>query len=130
MPRRWRLHLRALGEGARPVTPAQLHGFASAVFEGAGSDHAGQHKPYRVAPLLAAPEPGTALLELAWLDDDRYPDLTALEGHRIRLGSQFFAVEFVSGDAESYAELLRTPPLRRAGMRFVSATYFSRNGRW
>ncbi|MGW2320088.1 CRISPR system precrRNA processing endoribonuclease RAMP protein Cas6 [Streptomyces sp. NPDC001680] len=133
MPARWTLLLQAERPDAeRPVLPAQLHGLAAHLLEGAGANHHAQHKPYTVSPLLAAPGPrgDTALLRLGWLPDTPRPDFTRLTGARVRLGAQFFTIASAEEEFTSYAGLLSIPPADRAVMRFRSATYFSRSGRW
>jgi CRISPR-associated endoribonuclease Cas6 len=131
MPARWTLTLRAERPSAeRPATPAQLHGLAAALLEGAGADHHAQHKPYSVSPLMAAGRSGTAVLRLGWLPDSPRLDLAALTGLRVRLGSQFFTVADAEEEFTPYPALCQVPGARRVVMRFVSATYFSRNGRW
>lgn len=131
MPARWTLTLTAERPSAeRPVSPAQLHGLAATLLEGTGTDHHAQHKPYTISPLLAAPRPGTAVLRLGWLPDDPRPDLDLLTGHTARLGSQFFTVTDATEEFTPYPLLCQTAPARRAVLRFLSATYFSRSGRW
>ena len=57
MPHQWRLLLQPSSPAYTPrVTPAQLHGLACALFEGAGTDHHRQNKPFRVTPLIHADE--------------------------------------------------------------------------
>ncbi|MER5182584.1 CRISPR system precrRNA processing endoribonuclease RAMP protein Cas6 [Streptomyces sp. NPDC002896] len=131
MPARWTLTLRAERPSVeRAVTPAQLHGLTATLLEGAGADHHAQHKPYSVSPLLAADRTGRAILRLGWLQDSPRPDLVALTGLRVRLGAQFFTVAGAEEEFTPYPVLCQVPGARRVVMRFVSATYFSRNGRW
>lgn len=136
MPHQWRLLLQPSSPAYTPrVTPAQLHGLACALFEGAGADHHRQNKPFRVTPLIHADEgdgdpPSLAALHLGWLDDHTVPAMEKLTGTRVRLGAQFFTVRHVHATAVPYAALREHPPARRAVFDFHSATYFSRRGRW
>ncbi|MFF4652618.1 CRISPR system precrRNA processing endoribonuclease RAMP protein Cas6 [Streptomyces sp. NPDC001380] len=130
MPARWTLRLHTPSP-TRPATPAQLHGLACALLEGAGADHAAQHKPFAVSPLLGAdPSAGETELCLGWLDDSRAPDLEVLTGHRLRLGSQFLTVRHARVEAAPYEVLLAAPPARHAEMAFLTPAFFSRAGRW
>ncbi|MEV3952784.1 CRISPR system precrRNA processing endoribonuclease RAMP protein Cas6 [Streptomyces albogriseolus] len=132
MPTRWQFLLRPT-ERTRtaPVPPAQLHGLACRLLEGAGAEHHGQIKPFAVLPLMEAPHvPGHALLGLGWLDDFAVPPLEKLVGEHIRLGSQFFTVADIRRDAAPYSALLSLPPTRRATLTFRSVTYFTRGDRW
>jgi CRISPR-associated endoribonuclease Cas6 len=131
MPARWTLTLRAERPTARTaVTPAQLHGLAATLLEGTGADHHAQHKPYTVTPLMATAQPATATLRLGWLQDTPRPHLTTVIGQRIRLGAQFFTVTHADEEFTPFPLLAQTPETRRVVIHFLSATYFSRNGRW
>jgi CRISPR-associated endoribonuclease Cas6 len=133
MPTRWTLLLQAERPDAeRPVSAAQLHGLAAHLLEGSGANHHAQHKPYAISPLLAAPGPSgaNALLRLGWLPDTPRPDFTRLTRARVRLGAQFFTVASAEEEFTPYTGLLSLPPVERAVIRFRSATYFSRSGRW
>ncbi|MFF7976832.1 CRISPR system precrRNA processing endoribonuclease RAMP protein Cas6 [Streptomyces sp. NPDC007905] len=130
MPVRWTVRLHS-PKAARHATPAQLHGLACALFEGAGADHTSQHKPFSTSPLLAAdPRRGIAELCIGWLDDRTHPPLDVLVGHRIRLGSQFFTVVHADPEPAPYEALLSAPAARRAELTFLSPTLFTRSGRW
>ncbi|MET7765233.1 CRISPR system precrRNA processing endoribonuclease RAMP protein Cas6 [Streptomyces sp. NPDC005393] len=132
MPRRWHLLLRP-DDGTRPsrITPAQLHGLACALLEGAGADHHGQTKPFSITPLLQAPQaPGYALLTLGWLDDQTVPALEKRVGEQVRFGGQFFTIEDINAEGAAYATLLALPPVERVTMDFLSVTHFTRSGRW
>ncbi|MGV9921954.1 CRISPR system precrRNA processing endoribonuclease RAMP protein Cas6 [Streptomyces cellulosae] len=132
MPRRCHFLLRP-DDGTRPsrVTPAQLHGLACALLEGAGADHHGQTKPFSITPLLQAPHaPGHALLTLGWLDDQTVPPLEKRVGEQVRIGAQFFSIEDVIAEGASYATLLALPTAERVTMDFLSVTHFTRSGRW
>ncbi|MEU3049541.1 CRISPR system precrRNA processing endoribonuclease RAMP protein Cas6 [Streptomyces sp. NPDC006984] len=135
MPTRLTLTLTADRPGTqRPVTPAQLHGLTALLLENTATHHHAQHKPYAVSPLLAAPAHHNgrpnALLRLGWLPDNPRPDPTHITGRTVRLGSQYFTVTAADEEFTPYTALTQLPPASRAIIRFRSATYFSRNGRW
>ncbi|MGW2476584.1 CRISPR system precrRNA processing endoribonuclease RAMP protein Cas6 [Streptomyces sp. NPDC001665] len=131
MPYTWTLRLRAALPREQPVSPAQLHGLACTLLEGAAIDHHGQTKPFSVTPLMGAPNaPGHALLTLGWLDDSTPPPLDKRLGEQVRLGSQFFTVEDAHVTGAPYAALRALPPAQRVTMDFLSVTHFTRKGRW
>lgn len=132
MPTRWQLLLHPT-DPTRPtrVPPAQLHGLACRLLEGAGADHFAQTKPFSVTPLVEAPKaPGQAILALGWLDDQTTPPLDTLQGEQVRLGSQYFTVVDVQRSSAPYAALQALPATHRATLNFLSVTYFTRSGRW
>ncbi|MGW2410134.1 CRISPR system precrRNA processing endoribonuclease RAMP protein Cas6 [Streptomyces sp. NPDC001739] len=132
MPTRWQLLLRPSDTTrATRISPAQLHGLACRILEGAAADHYSQIKPFTITPVVEAPHtPGCATLALSWLDDHTTPPLDTLRGEHIRLGSQFFTIESVNGSSAPYAALQALPTTRRATLNFLSVTYFTRSGRW
>lgn len=132
MPARWTLTLFAeRPDTGRAVSPAQLHGLAATLLEGAGADHRAQNKPYAITPLMATGEPGTATLRIGWLQDTPRPDLSLLIGQQVRLGAQFFTVtDDAAEEFTPYGALRELQPARRAVFGFCSVTYFSRSGRW
>jgi CRISPR-associated endoribonuclease Cas6 len=71
-----------------------------------------------------------ALLRLGWLRDESRPDLTTVIGRRVRLGSQFFTVIDAQEEFTPYTALWHGSSATQAMVRFLSATYFSRGGRW
>ncbi|WP_407286466.1 CRISPR system precrRNA processing endoribonuclease RAMP protein Cas6 [Streptomyces sp. BP-8] len=132
MPTRWQLLLRPTDPiRSTHIPPAQLHGLACRLLEGASADHHSQTKPFAITPVVEAPHaPGYATLALNWLDDHTTPPLDTLRGEHIRLGSQFFTVEDVQGSSAPYAALQALPATRRVTLNFLSVTYFTRSGRW
>ncbi|WP_369360196.1 CRISPR system precrRNA processing endoribonuclease RAMP protein Cas6 [Streptomyces sp. cg2] len=132
MPTRWQLLLRPIDPTRTThVPPAQLHGLACNLFEGAGDDHRSQTKPFSVTPLVQAPHaPGHATLALSWLSDKATPPLDKLWGSQVRLGAQSFTVEDVQTASAPYAALHALPATRRITLNFLSVTYFTRSGRW
>ncbi|MER6274451.1 CRISPR system precrRNA processing endoribonuclease RAMP protein Cas6 [Streptomyces sp900105755] len=130
MPVRWTIRLHA-PTAARHATPAQLHGLACALFEGAGADHTSQHKPFSTSPLLAVDQrQGITELCVGWMDDRTIPPLDVLIGHQVRLGPQHFTVHHVDQQAAPYEALLKAPAERHAEITFLSPTLFTRSGRW
>ncbi|MCX5054665.1 MULTISPECIES: CRISPR system precrRNA processing endoribonuclease RAMP protein Cas6 [unclassified Streptomyces] len=132
MPSRWQLLLRPTNPTrTKHVPPAQLHGLACHLLEGAAADHHAQTKPFSITPLIEAPHaPGNATLALSWLNDLTTPPLDVLKGAEVRLGSQFFTVDDVQPSHAPYTALEALPPTRRATLNFLSVTYFNRSGRW
>lgn len=68
-PSRWQLLLRPTDPTRTShVPPAQLHGLACHLLEGAEVDHHAQTKPFSISPLIDASQaPGYATLALGWL---------------------------------------------------------------
>ncbi|MFC7811766.1 CRISPR system precrRNA processing endoribonuclease RAMP protein Cas6 [Streptomyces olivaceus] len=128
MPARWTLTLTSQ-HPIRPATPAQLHGLACTLFEGAGADHTSQRKPFTISPLLNGPTPHTAELCLGWLDDTNPPPPTLPTTDHIRLGSQTLTIHHTHFEPAPYHALLTAPPTRRADITFLSPTHFTQAGR-
>lgn len=117
----------------RPDT-RQLHGLACALFKGDGDgvpedEHAGQEKPWSVAPLRAAP--GAAAGEWAWRAawlPDSAPPLSQPNADSVRVGHTNCVVVETSQRRVTHAVLASGPAPASVTVEFGSPTYFSRNG--
>lgn len=115
----------------RPVRAdtRQLHGLACALFEGEGSAHLGQEKPFTIWPLLAGPQGGEheRVLRAAWLPDGPLPASVAAR-ETLRLGSVTCVVTESVHRSVTHAQMVSRPPVRAAGLNFRSPAYFAQNG--
>ncbi|HEU0089323.1 MAG TPA: CRISPR system precrRNA processing endoribonuclease RAMP protein Cas6 [Pseudonocardiaceae bacterium] len=114
-----------IAEPPVPPYPAHLHGAACELFEQAGADHTAQHKPFAVGAPLA--EDRVVTWRLGWLPDTALPP--SWPPQQLRLGESTCQVLDARTRHCSFAMLATSRPVARALMRFVTPTYFSRNGR-
>ena len=122
MPTTITLHIT---EPAVPPYPAQLHGAACQFLEPAEADHTAQSKPFTVGAPLA--ECGVVTWRLGWLPDVALP--APWPPSQLRLGSSVCRILDARATHQSFATLAASRPVVRGLMRFVTPTYFSRNGR-
>ncbi|MGH3797671.1 MAG: CRISPR system precrRNA processing endoribonuclease RAMP protein Cas6 [Pseudonocardiaceae bacterium] len=112
-------------EPAVPPYPAHLHAAACLLFEQTETDHAAQRKPFAVGAPVA--ENGTVTWRLGWLPDTAVP--ASWPPHEVRLGESTCRVLDARARHCSFAALAASRPMVRGLLRFVTPTYFSRNGR-
>jgi hypothetical protein len=112
----------------RPDT-RQLHGLACALFEGEGSAHLGQDKPFTVWPLRPAPLGASHDWEwrAAWLPAGP-PPAQVIAPEQLRLGHVACVVTEASHRSVSHGQLAAGPPADSAILSFRSPTYFAQNG--
>lgn len=106
------------------VYPARLHGAACAMLEHHSVPHIAQHKPFSVSPLFES-EPGRAMWRVGWLAAAEPPPVPKT----VALGPARCEVQLARPTSATFAELLASPPVRRAELHFVSPTFFARKGR-
>jgi CRISPR-associated endoribonuclease Cas6 len=106
-----------------------LHGLACALFEGEGSLHNGQDKPFAVWPVeTGSPAPDHRLLwRASWLAPLPPPHRVESLG-QVRLGAQPLRICAVDRREAGYGELAAGPVLRAITLAFRSPVFFSRNG--
>lgn len=111
-----------------PIRPdtKQLHGLACALFEGAGSNHYSQEKPFSVSPLVPVSADNWDW-QAAWLRDE-LPPASVLAPEKIRVGHVICTVTEARHFTVSHAQLAASPPSRTVKVEFCSPTYFSHNG--
>jgi CRISPR-associated endoribonuclease Cas6 len=114
-----------LAEPAMPPYPAHLHGAACKLFEPPDADHAAQRKPFAVGAPLAVD--GSAIWRLGWLLDA--PPPTAWPPGQLLLGESTCPILDTQTRHVPFATLAASEPVTRRLVRFVTPTYFSRNGR-
>src|SRR5262249_3504366 len=106
------------------VYPARLHGAACALLEEPSVPHTAQHKPFSVGPLIDAGA-GWTRWRVGW----RAPTPPPRRPPQGSFGPTPCALRPPPPLQASFAELLASPPRRHAELRFLSPTYFARNGR-
>lgn len=114
-----------LTEPASPPFPAHLHAAACGLLEAPDADHTAQHKPFAVGAPVA--ERGAVTWRLGWL-----PDLALPAGwppQELRLGGSTCRVIDAQVRHQPFAALATSRPVTRSQVRFLTPTYFSRNGR-
>lgn len=114
-----------LTEPEVPPFPAHLHAAACGLLEAPDADHTAQHKPFALGVPVA--KQGTVTWRLGWL-----PDLALPAGwppQELRLGGYTCRVVQAQAQHQPFAALTASPPSTRGRVRFVTPTYFSRNGR-
>ncbi|HEU0089322.1 MAG TPA: CRISPR system precrRNA processing endoribonuclease RAMP protein Cas6 [Pseudonocardiaceae bacterium] len=105
--------------------PAHLHGAACQLFEQSETDHTAQRKPFAIGAPLAGE--GAVIWRLGWLPDAALP--ASWPPRELRLGESVCQVLDAHARPCSFAELTTSRPVARGLMRFMTPTYFSRNGR-
>lgn len=114
-----------LTEPTTPPYPAHLHAAACWLLEPPGADHTAQRKPFAVGAPVA--EDGTTTWRLGWLPDLALPATWPPE--ELRLGGSVCRVIDARAHHEPFAALAGSRPVVWGLVRFVTPTYFSRNGR-
>lgn len=112
-------------EPTTPPYPVYLHAVACQLFEPPSADHTAQRKPFTVGAPVA--EDGTASWRLGWLPDLPLP--TAWPPKELRLGVSTCRVLDARMLNQPFAALAASRPVTWALVRFLTPTYFSRNGR-
>ncbi|MGH4018053.1 MAG: CRISPR system precrRNA processing endoribonuclease RAMP protein Cas6 [Pseudonocardiaceae bacterium] len=114
-----------LTEPAVPPFPAHLHAAACGLLEPPDADHTAQRKPFAVgAPVT---EQGFVMWRLGWLPDRALP--AAWPPQRLRLGGSTCQVFDAQTRHQPFAALAASRPVTQCLVRFLTPTYFSRNGR-
>lgn len=114
-----------LTEPASPPYPVHLHAAACYLLEPPGADHTAQRKPFTVGAPVA--EDGTVTWRLGWLPDLPLP--AAWPPRELRLGGSTCRVLDARARHQPFAALAASRPVARGLVRFLTPTYFSRNGR-
>jgi CRISPR-associated endoribonuclease Cas6 len=114
-----------LTEPAASPFPAHLHAAACGLLESPGTDHAAQYKPFTVGALVA--EQGAVTWRLGWLPD--LPPPAGWPPRELRLGGSTCRVLDAQVRHQPFAALAASRPVTRGSVRFLTPTYFSRNGR-
>ncbi len=114
-----------LGGPVRRPAPRQLQGAAALLFEDPAADHHSAVKPFAVGPLSWAEDMGT--WRLGWLGAGDPPP--AWPPPAVRFGPSEHPVFGYGGEVWPFAALAAARPARRASMRMLTPTFFSRNGR-
>lgn len=114
-----------LAEPETPPYPVHLHAAACRLLEPPGVDHTAQRKPFTVGAPVA--EDGTVTWRLGWLPDLELP--AAWPPEELRLGGSSCRVIDARTRHQPFAALAASRPVTRGLVRFLTPTYFSRNGR-
>lgn len=114
-----------LTEPATPPYPTHLHAAACRLLEPPDANHTAQRKPFTVGAPVA--EDGTAIWRLGWLPDLALP--AAWPPQELRLGGSTCRVIDARVLHQPFAALAASRPVTRGLVRFLTPTYFSRNGR-
>lgn len=127
MPAAFRLSLGPGSRGNRAPSPKQIHGFLCHTFGESDDDHLAQTKPWATWP-ASLQERRRMLLRFSWLCDDKDAGLDSRLGRSLRFGPVQHSVHDVQEQREAYEELM-DGAATSIQFRFVSPTWFSRNGR-
>jgi len=115
----------------RPVRAdtRQLHGLACALFEGEGSAHLGQEKPFTIWPLSQRSQDNAVewTLRAAWLPDGP-PPASVAACEVLRLGPVTCVVTESVHRSVTHPQLASRPQVRTADVLFSSPVYFAHNG--
>jgi CRISPR-associated endoribonuclease Cas6 len=114
-----------LTEPATPPFPAHLHAAACGLLEPPDADHTAQRKPFAVGAPVA--EQGLVTWRLGWLPDLALP--ASWPPQELRLGGSICRVLDAQARHQPFAALATSRPVARGLVRFLTPTYFSRNGR-
>ncbi|HEU0127289.1 MAG TPA: CRISPR system precrRNA processing endoribonuclease RAMP protein Cas6 [Pseudonocardiaceae bacterium] len=112
-------------EPAAPPSPVQVHAAACRLLEPPDADHTAQRKPFAVGAPVA--EQGMASWQLGWLPDPAPP--ASWPPRELKLGGSACRVLDAGARHQPFAALAASRPLTRGLLRFLTPTYFSRNGR-
>ncbi|MGH3942477.1 MAG: CRISPR system precrRNA processing endoribonuclease RAMP protein Cas6 [Pseudonocardiaceae bacterium] len=112
-------------EPVAPPYPVHLHAAACQLLEPPDADHTAQRKPFTLGAPVA--EEGTVTWRLGWLPDLALP--AAWPPQQLRLGGSTCQVLDAEAHHQPFAALAASRPVARAFVRFLTPTYFSRNGR-
>ena len=112
-------------EPAVPPLPVHLHAAACRLLEPPDADHTAQRKPFAVGAPVA--EQGMASWQLGWLPDPAPP--ASWPPRELKLGGSACRVLDAGARHQPFAALAASRPVIRGLLRFVTPTYFSRNGR-
>ncbi len=114
-----------LEPSAHVPSPRQMLGAAAGLFESPAGDHHAAVKPFAAGPFV---DDGTGTVwRLGWLADDGLPP--HWPPAVIRFGGDVRRVIGFGGEVHSFAALAGSGAARRARVRMVTPTFFSRNGR-
>lgn len=119
------LTLRLTEPTGSPPFPAHVHAAACGLLEAPDADHTAQHKPFAVGAPVA--ERGAVTWRLGWLPDAALP--AGWPPQQLRLGGSVCRVTQAQQQPQPFAALAASGPVTRVQVRFLTPTYFSRNGR-